>query len=123
MVNQVLCHISNTAPFPALLLPELPGSCWRPTPRGPPERPKRTPPSNGWPQRYGVSVPQLCIRYDLQLGMVVLPKAANPEHMRENASLTLPPPRRIWTSFWRLPPIQDYGPFRHFPVFGGKKNG
>ena len=30
----------------------------------------------------GVTVPQLCIRYDIQLGMIVLPKTANPDHMR-----------------------------------------
>ena len=74
-------------------------------------------------QRYGVSVPQLCIRYDLQLGMVVLPKAANPEHMRENASLDFTISEEDMDQLLHLPPIQDYGPFRHFPVFGGQKNG
>ena len=34
--------------------------------------------------RYGVTVAQLCIRYVLQLGMVALPKTANPVRMREN---------------------------------------
>lgn len=38
-------------------------------------------------EKYGVSVPQLCIRYTLQLGRVSLPKTANPEHMRSNAEL------------------------------------
>ena len=37
--------------------------------------------------RYGVSVPQLCIRYTLQLGAVSLPKSTNPEHIRSNAKL------------------------------------
>src|SRR5699024_5208748 len=36
---------------------------------------------------YGVSVPQLCIRYTLQLGTVSLPKTANPDHMRSNAQV------------------------------------
>ena len=31
----------------------------------------------------GVVVPQLCIRYDIQLGMIVLPKTANPEHIKD----------------------------------------
>lgn len=35
----------------------------------------------------GVKVPQLCIRYDIQLGMIVLPKTANPEHMKSNADV------------------------------------
>lgn len=34
-----------------------------------------------------VSIPQLCIRYDLQLGTLPLPKTANPDHMRKNAEL------------------------------------
>ena len=38
-------------------------------------------------EKYGVSVPQLCIRYTLQLGTVSLPKTANPEHMRSNAEV------------------------------------
>ena len=38
-------------------------------------------------KKYNVSVPQLCIRYDWQLGMIVLPKTANPAHMKENAEI------------------------------------
>lgn len=30
--------------------------------------------------KYGVSVPQLSIRYTLQLGLLPLPKSANPAH-------------------------------------------
>ncbi len=37
--------------------------------------------------RYGVSAPQLCIRYLLQLGAVVLPKATTPSHIQQNAEL------------------------------------
>ena len=36
---------------------------------------------------YGVTVPQLCIRYTLQLGAVSLPKSSDPGHIRSNASL------------------------------------
>ena len=36
-------------------------------------------------EKYGVTVPQLCIRYTLQLGAISLPKTANPEHMKTNA--------------------------------------
>jgi aryl-alcohol dehydrogenase-like predicted oxidoreductase len=43
--------------------------------------------SNGGAARYGVSVPQLSIRYVVQLGLVALPKTANPEHMRSNAEV------------------------------------
>lgn len=37
--------------------------------------------------KYGVSVPQLCIRFDLQLGAMPLPKTTNINRMRENAEL------------------------------------
>ena len=36
---------------------------------------------------YGVSAPQLCIRYLLQKGAVVLPKATSTEHIKQNAEL------------------------------------
>lgn len=38
-------------------------------------------------KKYGVSVAQLCIKFDLQLGLVVLPKSTHKEYMQENASL------------------------------------
>ncbi len=38
-------------------------------------------------ERYGVTVPQLCIRYTLQLGAVSLPKTTNPDHMRSNSQV------------------------------------
>jgi diketogulonate reductase-like aldo/keto reductase len=37
--------------------------------------------------RYGVSAPQLCIRYLLQKGAVVLPKATKTPHIQQNAEL------------------------------------
>ena len=37
--------------------------------------------------RYGVSAPQLCIRYLLQKGAVVLPKATKTAHIEQNAQL------------------------------------
>jgi diketogulonate reductase-like aldo/keto reductase len=37
--------------------------------------------------RYGVSAPQLCIRYLLQKGAVVLPKATSAAHIEQNAEL------------------------------------
>ena len=37
--------------------------------------------------KYNVSVPQLCIRYTLQLGTISLPKTANPAHMESNAQV------------------------------------
>lgn len=38
-------------------------------------------------KKYGVTVPQLCIRYTLQLGTISLPKTGNPEHMKNNSDV------------------------------------
>lgn len=38
-------------------------------------------------EKYGVSVPQLSIRYDLQLGVLPLPKSTHREHMAQNADV------------------------------------
>lgn len=37
--------------------------------------------------KYNVSIAQLCLKYDLQLGLVVLPKTTNKQHMETNAEL------------------------------------
>lgn len=37
--------------------------------------------------KYRVSVPQLCVRYVLQLGLVALPKTTKESHMRQNAEV------------------------------------
>ncbi len=38
-------------------------------------------------EKYNVSVPQIGIRYCLQLGLLPLPKAANPAHMKNNSEV------------------------------------
>lgn len=37
--------------------------------------------------KYGATVPQLCIRYTIQLGAVSLPKTGNAEHTKSNAQV------------------------------------
>ena len=37
--------------------------------------------------KYQVSVPQLSIRYDCQLGLIPLPRSTNPEHIAENKNI------------------------------------
>ncbi|MFJ3706483.1 MULTISPECIES: aldo/keto reductase [unclassified Streptomyces] len=70
-------------------------------------------------EKYGVSVPQLCIRYTLQLGTVSLPKTANPEHMRSNADVDF---EISGTDMGALRGLRDvdYGDHSAFPVFSGK---
>ena len=68
----------------------------------------------------GVSVPQLCIRYDVQLGMIVLPKTANPDHMRTNGELDFVISDEDMELLKNIEHIKDYGDHSFFPVFGGK---
>ncbi|MFG3132671.1 aldo/keto reductase [Streptomyces tendae] len=70
-------------------------------------------------ERYGVSVPQLCIRYTLQLGTVSLPKTANPEHMRSNADVDFDITDTDMDALRDLRDV-DYGDHSAFPVFSGK---
>jgi diketogulonate reductase-like aldo/keto reductase len=69
--------------------------------------------------RYGVTVPQLCIRYTLQLGTVSLPKTANPEHMRSNAQVDFEISDDDMTALQGLRDV-DYGEHSVFPVYSGK---
>ena len=68
---------------------------------------------------YSVTVPQLCIRYALQLGTVPLPKTSNPGHMRENAQVDFTISDEDINALWRLR-LSDYGQSSRFPVFSGK---
>ncbi|MDT0411472.1 MULTISPECIES: aldo/keto reductase [unclassified Streptomyces] len=69
--------------------------------------------------KYGVSVPQLCIRYTLQLGTVSLPKTANPEHMRSNADVAFEISGADMDVLRDLRDV-DYGEHSAFPVYSGK---
>lgn len=69
--------------------------------------------------KYGVSVPQLCIRYTIQLGTVSLPKTANPEHMRSNAQVDFKISEADMSVLRGLD-ARDYGEHRAFPVYSGK---
>lgn len=70
--------------------------------------------------KYKVSIPQICIKYDLQLGMVVLPKTANPAHMKSNAELGFTISEEDMETLKNMEHIKNYGEHSAFPVFGGK---
>lgn len=119
MVNQVLCHISNT-PKDLIDYCQNKGivmEAYSPVAHG---EILKNPEIKKMADQYGVTVPQLCIRYDLQLGMVVLPKTANPEHMRSNAQVDFVISDEDMKTLMSMDHIKDYGEFGFFPVFGGK---
>jgi diketogulonate reductase-like aldo/keto reductase len=69
-------------------------------------------------ERYDVSVPQLCIRYTLQLGTVSLPKTANPDHMRSNAEVDFTISDEDMEALRALDE-KNYGEHAAFPVYSG----
>jgi diketogulonate reductase-like aldo/keto reductase len=70
--------------------------------------------------KYKVSVPQLGIRYDLQLGLLPLPKTANPKHMKLNAAVDFVISDEDMAYLKNLEPIEHYGEASMFPVYGKK---
>lgn len=73
-------------------------------------------------KKYEVSVPQLCIRYDLQLGLLPLPKTANPIHMKNNSEVDFEISAEDMELLNNLEQIKDYGSASVMPVYGGKLN-
>lgn len=71
-------------------------------------------------KHYDATVAALCIRYDLQLGLVALPKTANPEHMSDNAKVDFIISDADMETLKNIEHIKDYGAHSFFPVFGGK---
>ena len=70
-------------------------------------------------RKYGVTIPQLCIQYTLQLDAVSLPKSSNPEHIRSNVQLDFTISDEDMIALAGIG--QDYGADSWFPVFSGKK--
>ena len=119
MVNQVLCHISNT---PLELMDfcqknQIAVEAYSPIAHG---VILHQPEIEAMAQKYKVSVPQLCIRYTLQLGAISLPKTADPEHMKTNAALDFEISAEDMESLKHFKKIENYGESSGFPVYGGK---
>ena len=68
-------------------------------------------------ERYGVSIAQLAIRYTLQLGLLPLPKTADPDHMRSNAAVDFAISDEDMRALSGLDEIADYGEAGVFPVY------
>ncbi|MGG3693723.1 aldo/keto reductase [Heyndrickxia ginsengihumi] len=119
MVNQVLAHVSNT-PLELIEFCQKNGilvEAYSPIAHGAVLNNKEV---KVIADKYGVSIAQLCLRYCLQLGLVVIPKTANPDHMRNNAELNFAISDGDMETLKNAEHIQDYGEHSFFPVFGGK---
>lgn len=69
--------------------------------------------------KYGVTIPQLCIQYTLQLETVSLPKSSNPDHIRSNVQLDFTISQEDMAGLENIG--QDYGEDSRWPVFSRKK--
>ena len=119
MVNQVLCHIANT-PLELIRYCQDRGivmEAYSPVAHG---EAMKIPAIGEMAKKYGVTIPQLCIRYDIQLGMIVLPKTANPAHMKTNAEVDFVISGEDMEILKAVDKIDNYGDSSFFPVFGGK---
>lgn len=120
MVNQILAHISNT-PHQLIQYTQEKGilvEAYSPVAHG--ELLKNQAVLK-MAEKYGVSVPQLGIRYVLQLGLLPLPKTTKPVHMKNNADVDFVISVEDMEFLKNIEPLKDYGDFSFFPVFGGKK--
>ena len=118
-VNQILVHISNT---PVDLIEYCNGKdilveAYSPVAHGQLMKNQEV---IKVARKYAVSVPQLSIRYCIDLGLLPLPKTANPEHMKNNADVDFVISPDDLEFLKNLEHIKDYGDASKFPVFGGK---
>lgn len=116
MVNQVLAHVSNT-PFDLIEYAQANGilvEAYSPVAHG---KVLDNEEIGAIAEKYGVSVPQLCIRYCLQLGLLPLPKSGNIDHIRSNAEVDFDISEDDMDSLKSMEKIKDYGDASDFPVF------
>ena len=119
MVNQLLAHITNT-PFELIdycMKQGIQVEAYSPVAHG---EALKNPEILKMAQKYGVSPARLCIKYDMQLGLIVLPKTTDAGHMRENADMSFEISQSDMEILKNLEHIKDYGESSFFPVYGGK---
>lgn len=118
MVNQVLAHISNT-PKELIAYHEEKGiltEAYSPIAHGELMKNEEV---TKMAEKYGVSVPQLSIRYCLEMGLLPLPKTANPAHMKNNAAVDFEISDEDMAFLKNVETIKDYGEASMFPVYAG----
>ena len=118
MVDQVLAHIGNT-PFELIKYAkrqDIVVEAYSPVAHG---AMMKSPAITKLAQKYQVSVPQLAIKYCLQLGLLPLPKASSVAHMQNNAEMTFEISDGDMIVLSKIK-MADYGADSVFPVYGGK---
>jgi len=121
MVNQILAHISNT-PHELIRYTQEQGmlvEAYSPIAHGELLKNEQV---RVIADNYWATVPQLSIRYLLQLGLLPLPKTTNPEHMKSNADVNFEISDEDMETLKNINEIEDYGDHSRFPVFGATRN-
>ena len=118
MVNQVLCHIGNT-PIDVIKFcqqNDIVFEAYSPIAHGAALKDEKI---KEMADKYKVSIPQLCIKYTLQLGTVSLPKASSKEHIEDNMKLDFTISDEDMEALLKMNEI-DYGKDSMWPVFWNK---
>ena len=115
MMNQVCCHIGNT-PMDVIKYCQERGiviESYSPIAHG---RALQNKAIQAMADKYKVSVPQLCIKYTLQLDTISIPKASSKEHIEDNAKLDFEISEDDMIELIKLNEF-DYGKDALWPVF------
>jgi diketogulonate reductase-like aldo/keto reductase len=115
MVNQVLAHIGNT-PFDLINYSkanQILVEAYSPIAHGEMMQNKQI---TELAQKYNVSIPQLAIKYCLQLELLPLPKASSIDHMKNNSELDFTISEEDMTHL-KAVKMTDYGSNSETPVF------
>ena len=116
MVNQILCHVGQT-PFDIIdfcksenILVEA----YSPIAHGEANRILEV---QKIAEKYNKSFAQICLKYALNLGLVVLPKANLEEHLKNNIDMDFSISQDDMEILKKVKPLEDYGKDDFFPVF------
>ena len=116
MINQVLSHIGQT-PFDIIEYcgkNDIVVEAYSPIAHGEADRIKEVVDIG---KKYNKSFAQICLKYQLQLGCVVLPKASSLEHLKDNFDLDFEISDEDMDILNKVKPLDDYGDHDFFPVF------
>lgn len=116
MVNQILTHIANT-PFELIdycKQNDILVEAYSPVGHGELLKNEEL---KTMAEKYQVSVPQLAIRYCLELGLLPLPKSATKAHIKNNAELDFQISEDDLELLKNTKQIENYGDSSHFPVY------
>ena len=116
MINQVLSHIGQT-PFDIIEYcgkNDIVVEAYSPIAHGEADRIKEV---VDLAKKYNKNFAQICLKYQLQLGCVVLPKASSLEHLKDNFDLDFEISDEDMDSLNKVKPLDDYGDHDFFPVF------